>query len=149
VLQIGKGRRIRQGEDVAILSLGAHLGECLIAADTLEAEGIGVSVADARFAKPLDLELLLDLAENHRALITVEQGARGGFGAMVLHELAAHGVFDTGLAVRTLTLPDRFIAQASPAEMYADAGLTAADIANAVRGAVRPRGHVVTLKTVS
>jgi 1-deoxy-D-xylulose-5-phosphate synthase len=148
-LAIGKGRMIRHGEDVAILSLGAHLGECLIAAESLEAEGIGVSVADARFAKPLDIELLLDLARSHRALITVEQGARGGFGAMVLHELAAHGVFDRGLAVRTLTLPDRFIPQAAPAEMYADAGLTAADIADSVRGALRPRGHVVSLKTVS
>ncbi|MBJ6370099.1 1-deoxy-D-xylulose-5-phosphate synthase [Sedimentitalea arenosa] len=148
-LAIGKGRMIRHGEDVAILSLGAHLGECLIAAEALEAEGIGVSVADARFAKPLDIELLLDLARSHRALITVEQGARGGFGAMVLHELAAHGVFDRGLAVRTLTLPDRFIPQAAPAEMYADAGLTAADIADSVRGALRPRGHVVSLKTVS
>ncbi len=148
-LAIGKGRMIRHGEDVAILSLGAHLGECLIAAEALEAEGIGVSVADARFAKPLDIELLLELARSHRALITVEQGARGGFGAMVLHELAAHGVFDRGLAVRTLTLPDRFIPQAAPAEMYADAGLTAADIADSVRGALRPRGHVVSLKTVS
>ena len=148
-LEIGKGRVIRRGEDVAILSLGAHLYEALAAADILEAEGIGVTVADARFAKPLDIELLLELAEGHRALITLEQGARGGFGAMVLHELAARGVFDRGLAVRTITLPDRFIAQASPAEMYADAGMTAADIARTVRGAFRPSGQVVVLNAVS
>ncbi|OWU78187.1 1-deoxy-D-xylulose-5-phosphate synthase [Phaeobacter sp. 22II1-1F12B] len=148
-LEIGKGRVIRRGEDVAILSLGAHLCEALAAADILEAEGIGVTVADARFAKPLDIELLLELAEGHRALITLEQGARGGFGAMVLHELAARGVFDKGLAVRTITLPDRFIAQASPAEMYADAGMTAADIARTVRGAFRPSGQVVVLNAVS
>ncbi|XDA98926.1 1-deoxy-D-xylulose-5-phosphate synthase [Sulfitobacter sp. LCG007] len=149
VLEIGKGRVIREGEDVAILSLGAHLREAMAAADMLEAEGIGVTVADARFAKPLDLELLLDLARTHRALITVEQGARGGFGAMVLHELAAHGVFDRGLAIRTITLPDRFIAQASPAEMYADAGMTAADIAATARAAFRPAGQVVALNVVS
>ena len=148
-LEIGKGRVIRRGEDVAILSLGAHLCEALAAADMLETEGIGVTVADARFAKPLDIELLLELAETHRALITLEQGARGGFGAMVLHELAARGVFDRGLAVRTITLPDRFIAQASPAEMYADAGMTAADIAQTVRGAFRPSGQVVVLNAVS
>ncbi|MBL3704327.1 1-deoxy-D-xylulose-5-phosphate synthase [Sulfitobacter sp. BDSS02] len=148
-LKIGKGRVIRRGEDVAILSLGAHLSEALAAADMLETEGIGVTVADARFAKPLDIELLLELAETHRALITLEQGARGGFGAMVLHELAARGVFDRGLAVRTITLPDRFIAQASPAEMYADAGMTAADIAQTVRGAFRPSGQVVVLNAVS
>ncbi|HEY9020088.1 MAG TPA: transketolase C-terminal domain-containing protein, partial [Paracoccaceae bacterium] len=129
VLEIGKGRVIREGSDVAILSLGAHLSECEAAADLLMAEGVSVTLADARFAKPLDLALLMQLARHHGALITVEQGARGGFGAMVLHELAAAGVFDRGLAVRTLTLPDRFIDQASPDEMYLDAGLTRHDIA--------------------
>ena len=129
VLEIGKGRVIREGSDIAILSLGAHLSECEAAVELLEAEGVSVTLADARFAKPLDLELLMQLARNHGALITVEQGARGGFGAMVLHELAAAGVFDRGLAVRTLTLPDRFIDQASPDEMYLDAGLTRYDIA--------------------
>jgi 1-deoxy-D-xylulose-5-phosphate synthase len=149
VLEIGKGRVLREGEDVAIVSLGAHLGECLTAADMLEADGIGVTVADARFAKPLDLDLLLRLADSHRALITVEQGARGGFGAMVLHELAAHGVFDRGLAVRTLTLPDRFIPQASPDRMYADAGLTCSDIVATVRGLPLKRNRVVHLTEVS
>ncbi|MEE4346870.1 MAG: transketolase C-terminal domain-containing protein, partial [Paracoccaceae bacterium] len=127
--EIGKGRVIREGSDIAILSLGAHLSECEAAADLLATEGVSVTLADARFAKPLDLDLLMQLARNHGALITVEQGARGGFGAMVLHELAAAGVFDRGLAVRTLTLPDRFIDQASPDEMYLDAGLTRHDIA--------------------
>ncbi|MEL6701351.1 MAG: 1-deoxy-D-xylulose-5-phosphate synthase, partial [Pseudomonadota bacterium] len=129
VFEIGKGRVVQQGEDVAILSFGAHLGECRLAAETLEAQGISVTIADARFAKPLDKALIRRLARDHRALITVEQGAQGGFGAMVLHELANSGGFDRGLAVRTMTLPDRFIDHASPAAMYADAGLTATDIA--------------------
>lgn len=136
VLEIGKGRVIREGSDIAILSLGAHLSECEAAADLLAAEGVSVTLADARFAKPLDLDLLMQLARNHGALITVEQGSRGGFGAMVLHELAAAGVFDRGLAVRTLTLPDRFIDQASPDEMYLDAGLTRHDIATSAMQAL-------------
>ena len=129
VLEIGKGRVLREGSDVAILSFGAHMSESLKAADLLEAQGLSVTVADARFAKPLDRDLLHRLARDHRALITVEQGARGGFGAMVLHDLADTGLLDGHLAVRTMTLPDRFIDQAAPDAMYADAGLTATDIA--------------------
>ncbi|MEM8879066.1 MAG: 1-deoxy-D-xylulose-5-phosphate synthase [Pseudomonadota bacterium] len=129
VLPIGRGRIVQEGDAVAILSFGAHLAEALRAAEALEARGIGVTVADARFAKPLDTALIDDLARNHAALITVEQGAMLGFGGMVLHHLAASGQLDRGLAIRTLVLPDRFIDQASPAEMYADAGLTADDIA--------------------
>ena len=90
---------------------------------------MSTTVADARFAKPLDHDLIRQLARHHKALITVEQGAKGGFGAMVLHDLANQGAFDRGLAVRTMTLPDRFIDHASPAAMYAEAGLTAVDIA--------------------
>ncbi|MDU8910946.1 1-deoxy-D-xylulose-5-phosphate synthase [Aestuariicoccus sp. MJ-SS9] len=133
VLEIGKGRVLQEGSDVAILSLGAHLDECKAAAGMLEAEGVSVTIADARFAKPLDTDLILRLARRHKALITVEQGARGGFGAMVLHELAAQGALDMGLCIRTMTLPDRFIEQASPDDMYADAGLTRLDIADTVR----------------
>jgi 1-deoxy-D-xylulose-5-phosphate synthase len=97
----------------------------------LEARGVSVTLADARFAKPLDTALIDDLMAHHRALITVEQGAMLGFGGLVLHHLAATAQLDGRCAVRTLHLPDRFIDQASPAEMYADAGLTSADIAAA------------------
>ena len=136
VLAIGKGRVLRQGSDVALLSYGAALGDAAEAADMLVAEGLSVTLADARFAKPLDMDLIGDLAAAHDALVTVEHGARGGFGAMVLHEMAAEGLLDRGLKVRTMTLPDRYIDQASPAEMYADAGLTAEGIAATVRTAL-------------
>lgn len=128
-LEIGKGRIIQDGSDIAILSFGAHLGESRRAAKMLEANGISVTIADARFAKPLDHALIRQLAKQHRVLMTVEQGAQGGFGAMVLHFLANEGLLDGHLAVRTMTLPDRFIDQAAPDAMYADAGLTATDIA--------------------
>jgi len=129
VLQIGKGRVVREGTDVAILSFGAHLGECLEAARIMEASGVSATVADARFAKPLDTDLIVNLLRHHKALVTVEQGADGGFGAHVLHWLAREGRLDGGCAIRTMTLPDRFIDQASPQAMYEDAGLTADDIA--------------------
>ncbi len=146
-LEIGRGRVLRQGGDVALLSFGAHLAEVLAAADALEAEGVSVTVADARFAKPLDTALIDRLIEGHRALITVEQGSTGGFGALVLHHLAASGLLERGRAIRTLTLPDRFIDQGSPAEMYAWAGLTAADIARTAQAALGPprAGKVVQL----
>ncbi len=130
VLEIGKGRIIREGRDVVILSLGAHLEEAKDAAAALEARGLTVTIADARFAKPLDTALVDQLMADHTALITVEQGAMLGFGAIVLHHLAATGQLDGRCAVRTMHLPDRFIDQASPAEMYEDAGLSASDIAN-------------------
>lgn len=129
LLEIGKGRVVREGTGVALLSFGAHLSECLRAAEDLAARGISATVADARFAKPLDTDLVGQLARHHGALVTVEQGARGGFGAQVLHHLANSGGLDQGLRVRTMTLPDRFIDQASPAEMYEAAGMTAEDIA--------------------
>jgi 1-deoxy-D-xylulose-5-phosphate synthase len=134
VLEIGKGRMVREGERIAILSFGAHLSEALAAADLLADEGIRISVADARFAKPLDTALIDRLLADHGALVTLEQGAPGGFGAQVLHYLAGSGGLDRGRLIRTLTLPDRFIDQASPAEMYAEAGLRAADIAGTIRG---------------
>ena len=129
ILEIGKGKIVHEGSDVAILSFGAHLSEALKAREILMGQGMSVTIADARFAKPLDTDLIRQLAKNHRALITIEQGSKGGFGAMVLHELANTGQLDEHLAVRTMTLPDRFIDQAAPDAMYADAGLTAADIA--------------------
>ena len=128
-MTIGRGRVVREGTDVAVLSFGAHLSECLVAAEQLEAQGVSVTIADARFCKPLDEELIRQLIRHHGSLITVEQGARGGFGAHVLEWLASEGAFDRGLRIRTMTLPDRFIDQASPNEMYEDAQLTAKDIA--------------------
>jgi 1-deoxy-D-xylulose-5-phosphate synthase len=129
LLEIGKGKIVYDGSDVAILSFGAHLSEAVKAREILIGRGLSVTIADARFAKPLDKALIRKLAQKHRALITIEQGSQGGFGAMVLHELTNTGQLDGQLAVRTMTLPDRFIDQASQDAMYADAGLTAADIA--------------------
>ena len=129
VIEIGKGRVIVEGSDVAILSFGAHLGECRKACAMMTAKGITPTLADARFAKPLDRDLIRQLLRHHKALITVEQGSRGGFGAMVLHDLANDGLLDGRCQVRTMTLPDRYIDQASPDAMYAEAGLTAVDIA--------------------
>ena len=135
-LEIGKGRIVREGSAVAILSLGTRLGESLRAADLLAARGLSATVADARFAKPVDLELLLRLAREHEALITVEEGAMGGFGAFVLHALADHGALDRGLRVRTLTLPDIFQDQDKPEAMYAQAGLDADGIVRAALNAL-------------
>ena len=149
VLEIGRGRVLCEGDDVAILSLGAHLSECFEAAKALEEEGMSVTVADARFAKPLDEALVLRLARSHRALVTVEEGAEGGFGSVVMHALARHGAFDRGLAIRNVCLPDRFIEQASPAEMYADAGMTAADIAAVARSAMGRGAEVVPLSVAT
>jgi 1-deoxy-D-xylulose-5-phosphate synthase len=143
VLEIGKGRVVREGADVAFLSLGTHLAETLAAADLLAQEGINATVADARFAKPLDRALLAELAAWHGALVVVEEGAQGGFGSMVLHELAASGALDGGLRVRCVHLPDRYIDQASPADMYADAGMTAQDIAATARAALGLSDNVV------
>jgi len=129
ILEIGKGRIVQEGSDVALLSFGAHLGECRKAAAVMQAQGISVTIADARFAKPLDRALIRQLLRHHKALVTIEQGSRGGFGAMVLHDLVNDGLLDGRCQVRTMTLPDRFIDHAAPDAMYADAGMTAVDIA--------------------
>ncbi len=128
VLEIGKGRMIREGGRVAILSFGARLAAVLAACERLEARGISPTVADARFAKPLDRELILDLAAGHEALITIEEGAIGGFGSHVAQLLAEAGVFDHGLKYRSMVLPDTFIDQDGPDAMYAVARLNAPDI---------------------
>jgi 1-deoxy-D-xylulose-5-phosphate synthase len=124
-LEIGKGRVLREGTAVAIVSFGTRLQESLRAADMLAARGLSATVVDARFAKPLDEALLLRVAREHEAMITVEEGSVGGFGAFVLHLLAAKGALDRGLKIRTLTLPDVFQDQDKPEIMYAQAGLDA------------------------
>jgi 1-deoxy-D-xylulose-5-phosphate synthase len=127
-LEIGKGRIIREGKGVAILSFGTRLKEVEDACDALAAKGITPSIANARFAKPLDRDLILQLAQDHESLITIEEGAVGGFGSHVAQLLAEEGVFDTGLKYRSMVLPDIFIDQSSPRDMYAVAKLNAEDI---------------------
>ncbi len=133
-LEIGRGRVVREGARVAILSFGTRLPEVLKAAESLTARGLPPTVADARFAKPLDRDLILNLARNHQALITIEEGAIGGFGSHVAHLLAEEGVFDGGLKFRSMVLPDTFIDQASPEAMYRVAGMEAAQIEAKVLG---------------
>jgi 1-deoxy-D-xylulose-5-phosphate synthase len=135
-LEIGRGRVLREGSALAILSFGSRLPEALKAADLLAARGYPTTVADARFAKPLDEQLILRLAREHEALITLEDGAVGGFGAFVLHLLAERGALDRGLKVRTLTLPDLFQDHDKPEAMYAQAGLDAEGIVRAALGAL-------------
>ena len=139
VLEIGKGRHIQAGSRVAILSFGTRLGEVIRAAELLNAQGITPTIADARFAKPLDQALILSLAEGHEAFITVEEGAIGGFGSHVMQLLADHGVFDAGLKFRSMVFPDEFIDQASPTDMYNTAGLNAQHIAEKVMSLLQQR----------
>jgi 1-deoxy-D-xylulose-5-phosphate synthase len=135
-LEIGRGRVIREGARVAILSFGTRLAEVLVAAEALALRGIAPTVADARFAKPLDRDLILRLAREHEALITIEEGAIGGFGSHVAQLLAEEGIFDRGLKFRSMVLPDVFIDQASPEAMYAVAGMNAAQIETKVLAAL-------------
>jgi 1-deoxy-D-xylulose-5-phosphate synthase len=144
-LEIGKGRILREGHKVALFSFGARLGECLKAADELAALGLSTTVADARFAKPLDVDLLLRLAREHEVLVTIEEGAIGGFGSHVLQELSEHGALDAGCKVRCMLLPDLFIDQDTPAAMYAKAGLDAHGIVGKVFEAL---GKEVSAETV-
>jgi 1-deoxy-D-xylulose-5-phosphate synthase len=145
-LEIGKGRILREGHKVALFSYGARLTECLKAADELAAHGLSTTVADARFAKPLDTDLLLRLAREHEVLISIEEGAIGGFGAHVLQTLADNGVLDTGLKVRCMILPDVFIDQDAPAAMYAKAGLDTRGIVAKVFEALGKDAGVETVK---
>ncbi len=136
VLEIGKGRVIREGSKIAILSLGTRLAESLLAAEDLSARGFSTTVADARFAKPLDRDLIRRLAANHEVLVTVEEGSRGGFGAHVLQFLAEDGLLDRGLKVRTMTLPDAYQDHDSPEKMYEAAGLDAKGVVSTVLAAI-------------
>ncbi|HKA76218.1 MAG TPA: 1-deoxy-D-xylulose-5-phosphate synthase [Pseudolabrys sp.] len=131
-LEIGKGRILQEGHKVALLSYGARLGECLVAAKELNALGLSTTVADARFAKPLDAELLARLTREHEVLVTIEEGSIGGFGAYVLQSLAEQGLLDSGARVRCMVLPDVFVDQDTPAAMYAAAGLDARAIVTKV-----------------
>ena len=128
ILEIGKSRLIQEGNRVALLSFGTRLSEVMIAAENLAAKGITPTIVDARFAKPLDEDAILNLARNHEALITIEEGVIGGFGSHVAQLLAENAVFDTGLKYRSMVLPDTFIDQASPEDMYAVAAMNAPQI---------------------
>jgi 1-deoxy-D-xylulose-5-phosphate synthase len=136
ILEIGRGRVLREGERVALLALGTRLAECLAAADVLAQAGIGVTVADARFAKPLDTGLIERLARHHELLVTIEDGSVGGFGSAVLQHLAWRGLLDGKLKVRPMVLPDRFLEHDAPARQMIDAGLTAGDIVRTVKTAL-------------
>ncbi len=135
-LEIGKGRILREGTKIAILSFGTRLGECLVAAEDLAAKGLSATVADARFAKPLDTDLIRRLAREHEVLITIEEGSVGGFASQVLQYLASNGLLDHGLKVRPMILPDRFIDHAAPAKQYEQAGLNAPAIVATVVAAL-------------
>ena len=146
ILEIGKGRIVREGTKVALLAYGGRLAEALKAADILEGQGLSTTVADARFAKPLDQDLIMRLVRNHEVLITVEEGSRGGFGAFVLHFLSDQGVLDSGLKIRTMTLPDIFQDQDTPNNMYETARLNAAHIVERAREALGVSAEVVNLR---
>ncbi len=132
ILEIGKGRIVKKGTSVALVSLGARLGEALKAADDLESRGLSTTVADARFAKPVDEQMLRDLAASHDLLLTVEEGSIGGFGAHVMDFLSGEGILDGNLKVRALKLPDTFQDHGKPEQMYEEAGLNASGIVEAV-----------------
>jgi 1-deoxy-D-xylulose-5-phosphate synthase len=146
VLEIGKGRIVREGTKVAILSLGTRLAEAMKAAEQLETHGLSTTVADARFAKPLDHELIRQLARHHEVVVTVEEGSRGGFGAFVLHYLSGEGLIDNGLKVRTMTLPDIYQDHNSPQKMYDEARLNAPHIVETVMRALGRSAEVIQLR---
>jgi 1-deoxy-D-xylulose-5-phosphate synthase len=145
-LEIGKGRIVRKGSKVALLSLGTRLAECLKAAEELASKGLSTTVADARFAKPLDAEMILSLARTHEVLITIEEGAVGGFGSHVLQLLAENGALENGLKVRAMALPDVFLDQDTPKAMYAKAGLDSAGIVAKVFEALGKNVHAETVQ---
>ena len=151
VLEIGKGRIVKEGRKIAILNFGARLQECLKASKILDAKGISATVVDARFAKPLDQKLIMDLSINHEALITIEEGSIGGFGSHVMQILSERGVFDKGLKMRTMILPDKFLDQDTPEEMYKKAGLDCDSIVEKIEDVLKSNVIVAknTIKKLS
>ncbi len=145
ILEVGKGRIIQEGNKIAILNFGARLQECLKAAHKLDARGISTTVADARFAKPLDQKLIIDLCLHHEVLITIEEGSIGGFGSHVFQMLSEKGIFDKGLKIRSMILPDQFIDQDTPENMYKIAGLDAQSIEQKALDALK--SNIVIPKT--
>jgi 1-deoxy-D-xylulose-5-phosphate synthase len=131
-IEIGKGRIIQEGNQACILSLGTRLDECKLAAEELKSKGVSTTIIDARFAKPLDQELILKCAREHEVMITIEEGSIGGFGSHVKNLLAEKGVFDKGLKFRSMTLPDTFIDQDTPKNMYELAGLSSSQISKKI-----------------
>ena len=146
ILEIGKGKIVREGKKVAILNFGARLQECLKATENLNVKGISTTVVDARFAKPLDEKLIMDLSLNHEALITIEEGSIGGFGSHVMQMLSEKGIFDKGLKMRSMILPDKFLDQNTPEEMYKKAGLDCDSITEKVENVLR--SNVVVAKNI-
>jgi 1-deoxy-D-xylulose-5-phosphate synthase len=146
-LEIGKGRIVRQGKKIAILSLGTRLEEALKAADALDAKGLSTTVADLRFAKPLDMELIRRLLTSHEVAVTVEEAAIGGFGAHVLTMASDEGLIDAGLKLRTMRLPDVFQDQDSPMKQYDQAGLNAPQIVDTVLKALRHNATMAEAET--
>ncbi|HUR43805.1 MAG TPA: 1-deoxy-D-xylulose-5-phosphate synthase [Aestuariivirga sp.] len=146
-LEIGRGRVIRSGSKVALLSFGARLAECLRAADQLASLGLSTTVADARFAKPLDHELVKRLVQNHEILLTIEEGSIGGFGTQVLHHLAGSNLLSARCKIRTMFLPDIFLGHGTPKEQYEQAGLTAAHIVAEIMVTLDLDAETLDLKT--
>ena len=144
-LEIGKGRIVREGNNIAILNFGARMSEVLLASERLAGYGLSPTIADARFAKPLDTALIRRLAKEHEVLITIEEGAMGGFGAHVMHFMAHDGLLDRGIKVRPMTLPDVFQDHDTPEKMYAQAGLCADGIVHTVLNALGRGAEVVHL----
>jgi len=149
ILKIGEGKIVKEGKKVAILSFGGRLMESLKAAEILEIKGISTTVADARFAKPLDKKLIMDLCLNHEVLITIEEGSIGGFGSHVFQMLAERGIFDKGLKIRSMILPDQFINQDTPENMYKVAGLDAKAIEQKVIDALKSNIVIPKIKNIN
>tara|TARA_Y100000590_G_scaffold397361_1_gene478842 strand:- start:2016 stop:3938 length:1923 start_codon:yes stop_codon:yes gene_type:complete len=147
ILKIGKGRVIKEGKKVALLNFGARLNECIKASSILENKGISTTIVDARFAKPLDKKLIMDLSINHEVLVTIEEGSIGGFGSHVMHMLSETGIFDRGLKIRSMILPDLFLDQDTPEQMYKKAGLDFDSIVEKVENALS--SNVVIAKNKS
>ena len=148
ILKIGEGKIVKEGKKVAVLSFGGRLKESLKAAKSLDAKGISTTVVDARFAKPLDQKLIMDLCFNHEVLITIEEGAIGGFGSHVFQMLSEKGILDKGLKIRSMILPDQFIDQDTPENMYKIAGLDALAIEQKILNTLKSNIVIPKIKKI-